>query len=192
MRISSVLVLIVIVVVATFLITPAALSPGAGKFKTPDELTVEFKADGDKLTVTSPDCSDSKKGCLKIKKNRSGIIKYVYSDPSNTWRLREFKICKGTVNTNAEKPALDCDLGLWERLEFFVVKDLNNASILNISDQGVIRLNQLPAGTKQFYLLDQNDIKQDYFYTIKACKIADEENCISTDPPIQNGGRGQD
>jgi hypothetical protein len=189
MKIISILILLIVLVLISVLGTSWYVSPGPGALKTPVTPMVEFTVAGNKLEVTAPDCTKgSKKGCIRIKKKNSGQIKYVFTDPSNTWRLSELKICEGKVATDADKAGLDCKLGMWDRLEFFVVEKLNQASILTISDKGVIDLSKLSPGADTFYLLDQNDIKEDYFYTITACRSAD--NCISTDPPIVNGGRG--
>lgn len=188
MKTSSVVALVPVVALVSVFVSYVAVSPGIGKLKTKESLTVEFEVADSKLEVTAPACVGSKKGCIKIKKKNSGEIKFVFTDPSNTWQLSEFEICKGEVTTDADKANLDCKLGIWERLEFFVVEELTASLILTTSDSGIIDLSQLPPGTNQFYLLNQNDIKEDYFYTITACNAADD--CISTDPPIENGGRG--
>ena len=204
MKARSVLILVVgvvlISVIATFYycssrIPPARVSDSkviltdTTQPKKPDQLTVEFKVGDNKLDITSPVCVGNKKGCFKVTKKNSGQIQFLFTDPGKTWQLTEFTICKGTV-----KGSLDCNLKLWERLDFFVSKGAPWTDLYVTNSTGVIDLTALKpgavdSGPTEFYLLDQNSIRAKYFYTIKACKVADRTECITTDPEIDNKGR---
>jgi hypothetical protein len=174
-------------IIATLYLTADRFPPTttAGP-KTPDKPIVDFKvADGlDKLEITAPVAGCTKKGCLKIKPKNAGEITFNFTAPDNDWQLTEFKICKGT-----DKSSLDCNLTLWERLDFFASNDGLGTSLLVTNIGGGIDLTSLPTGPTTFYLFDQNSIKQEYFYRIKACNPSNNPTCIETDPPIVNKGR---
>ena len=160
--------------------------PAVAGHKTPDKPTVDFEvAIGlDKLEITAPEAGCTKKGCFEIKNKKSGEITFNFTAPDSNWQLTELKICKGT-----EKNNVDCDLSLWERLEFFASDDLIGTKLFVTNIGGGIDLTDLPAGPTTFYLFDQNSIKEDYFYRIKACNPGNDPVCIDTDPPIKNKGR---
>ena len=161
------------------------------KPKKKDNFIVKFEVmeDEDKLEITHPFCpNDKPKGCFTISKKKAGSIKFEFTAPDETWQLTEFEICKGTDSAD-----LDCDLGIWERLDFFVVQDDDDMTTFPVyptSNKGIIDLTNQGVGSTEFYLLDQNSIKGDYFYKITACNSDDEPVCIDTDPPISNKGRG--
>lgn len=191
MNTKSVLVLAsgvaLISVLATLYLT-ARVSPPivlAGP-KIPDKPIVDFNvASGlDELEITAPVSGCTKKGCFKIKKKNSGEIRFNFTAPDDNWQLTEFKICKGT-----DKTSLDCNLTLWERLDFFASNDDLGTSLFVTDNSGSIDLESLPAGSTSFYLFDQNSIKQEYFYRIEACHPTNVPNCIYTDPLIDNKGR---
>lgn len=196
MKTRSVLILVVAVamisVIATLIFSLTRISQPATdttKPKKPDKLTVEFKVAGSKLEVTAPACTGNKKGCFKVTKKNSGEIKFIFTDPGKTWQLTEFIICKGTTKDNEV-----CDLELWERLDFFVSEGAPWTDIYGTDSKGIIDLTAIKpgavdSGPTKFSLLDQNAIKNKYFYTIKACKTTDSTNCITTDPEIDNRGR---
>lgn len=164
-------------------------------------ITIEFKVNDDenKLEVTSPDfdnCNNgSKTGCFRIKKLKSGLITFSFTDDSNQWSLQQLTVCRG------ETPITDScadDLTLDERLEFFVMNDDMGTNTLFTPATGEVDLTQLqlPAGSNTFYLFDQNTIKRTYYYNIKVCRVDAGENtgggvknCLTfIDPPIENKG----
>lgn len=173
-------------IIATFLLTGGVSPPVPAGPKIPDKPVVDFEvATGlDKLEITFPDSGCTKKGCLKIKNKNSGEITFNFTAPDDNWQLTEFKICKGTDKSN-----LDCNLTLWERLDFFASNDDSGTSLFVTNIDGSIDLTSLLPGSRTFYLFDQNSIKQEYFYRIKACNPDNDPICIETDPPIVNKGR---
>ena len=177
----------VISILATMYIV-GSVSPPSGP-KTSDEHVVEFHveniANPSKLEITTAAASScAKKGCFKIKKKNVGEIKFIFTAPDNDWQLTEFNICRNTAKSGS-----DCDLTLWERLEFFASNDASGSSLYVTNGKGSIDISSLPAGSTTFYLFDQNSIKQDYFYHIKACNPNNVPECITTDPAIENKGR---
>lgn len=201
MKIRSVVILVLVValiaVVATMQFSQRKIeiantgnigSLNTDKPKKPDKTDVNFKVADDEgsLEMTSPDCG-SKKGCFKVGRGKSGLIKFKFSDSFGGWQLTEFKICKiEPVNS------LDCNLGVWERLDFFVSDDISGSNIFTTNSQGAIDLKTLAKSNEdetEFYLLNQNAIKKKYYYTIKACKTGVSKVCITTDPDIENKGR---
>jgi len=174
-------------IVATLYLSEYFLPPAAfAGPKTPDKPVVDFKVATslDELEITAPAVGCVKKGCFKIKKKNAGEIKFNFTAPDNNWQLTEFKICRDTAKSGPK-----CDLTLWERLDFFASNDASGSSLYVTNGKGVIDLSSLPAGSTTFYLFDQNSIKQDYFYSIKACKPGNVPACVDTDPPIENKGR---
>lgn len=117
-------------------------------------------------------------GCVRVKKRETARIKFKLTGP-NAWKLKTFKICKGTKNN------LDCDLDVWQRMEFTVGDDPDSPALLPSKD-GIIDLRKLSAALREFYLFDLNTVEQDYYYTVEACNNG---NCLVADPPIENKGR---
>ena len=166
------------------------------------DFTIAFQVSGneDKLEVTSPNLDNcknkgSKTGCFRIKKLKTGLITFKFTDEDNKWALQQFTVCRG------ETPVTDSctnDLTLDERLEFIVMNDATGSKTLFTPASGEVDLTQLqlPAGSSTFYLFDQNTIKQTYYYNIKACRIDEEKNagedvkqCLTfIDPPVENKG----
>jgi hypothetical protein len=174
-------------ILATFYLTASRFPPPTvAGHKTPVKPTVDFEvAIGlDKLEITAPVSGCTKKGCFEIKNKHSGEITFNFTAPDDDWQLTELKICKGTDKIN-----LDCNLSLWERLEFFASNDDLGTELFVTNIGGGIDLTGLPTGAATFYLFDQNSIKEDYFYRIKACNPGNTPICIYTDPPIINKGR---
>ncbi len=133
------------------------------------------------LQIISPDCGREKNwGCLKVRKGHAGVVKFVF-EAGDDWQLNKFQICKGNSKSKSV-----CSLNLWERLDFFVADDESGSKIFTAGRNGVIDLQALPAGSTEFFVLDQNTIKGEYFYSIEACSGG---TCISTDPPMENKGR---
>lgn len=150
------------------------------------------KVDGvDKLVIvtnTSGKCTGGvDKGCFKVKKSKNGAIKFEFTT-ADGWDLKQFTICSGM---NEITNSCTVDLTLDERLEFFVMNNKAGDQILLTPPDGQVDLTQLGDDVKIFYLFDQNTIKQDYYYNIKACPTGsvDDSGCLYLDPPIENRGR---
>jgi hypothetical protein len=158
------------------------------KSKPSRDLTIDFKVanSGTELEITNPNCRiDNSKGCFEIRRGWRGLIKYVFKGHEE-YRLTEYKICEGI-----EKSDSPCSLDLAERLDFFVSDDTSGSNVFMTNSEGEIdlsKLNPLASGKTEFYFIDQNSIRNDYFYQIEAC-IPDTNNCINTDPQIVNKGR---
>lgn len=154
----------------------------------------------DKLVVTSPatdNCKNngSKTGCFKIKKLKTGLITFNFTDDEDKWELRQFTVCSGDTEIT---DSCNSDLTLDERLEFFVMDDDTGTTTLFTPASGEVDLTQLnlAAGSNTFYLFDQNTINQTYYYNIKVCRTDEEKDKSDTDkdcltfidPPIENKG----
>lgn len=125
------------------------------------------------------------RGCFKVDKKQRGVIHYKFTGKTG-WSLQEFKICKGFSKNRVCSPA---DLPVQE---FRIAASKKATQMFGPNDDGSIDLSQLPAssnGSVDFYLFDENTVKQDYYYSISACPTT-TGTCIWTDPPIVNrGGR---
>ena len=154
------------------------------------DIVIEYKVndDGDKLVIetnTSGKClGGTKNGCFKVKKSKSGAIKFEFITEDG-WDLKQFTICEGSTPI---EDSCGRELKVDERLEFFVMSDKIGTEILLTPPNGQVDLTQLGAGVKTFYLFDQNTIRQEYYYNIEACPT-DDGKCIYLDPPIENKGR---
>lgn len=165
------------------------LTPGASMARDKKDIEIVYEVDAGQtmLVVTAPvddNCTNSgkKTGCFKIKKNKTGLIKYTFS-ANDGWYLKQFTICSGDSKITT---ACDNDLTLAERLEFFVMDDAKGSNVQIIPESGEVDLVQFLAGSKTFYLLDQNTINRTYFYNIQACN--DDVGCLTLDPPVENKG----
>jgi hypothetical protein len=73
-----------------------------------------------------------------------------------------------------------------------VSDDDEGSNVYMTNKNGQIDLSKLvpkASGKTEFYMIDQNTIRSNYFYTIYACYPVNSTNCITTDPPIVNKGR---
>jgi len=143
--------------------------------------------------TSGSNCNNPNRGCFKVKKGKTGIITFKFTAP-DVWKLAKFEICKDTPD-DKQSDDLSCNLELWEKLDFFVSPDSGGSDILLTNSDGSIDLTALSrdgstTNPREFYLLDQNAIKNQYFYRITACKdVEDWATCISTDPEVDNRGR---
>ncbi len=136
------------------------------------------------------------KGCFRLEKDTAGLIKFnFHGQASKDWALKQFTICRDpkiTADTEV-KIETSCNgelLSVDERLEFFIMDDKKGTTVLATPETGVIPLVGLPGNDlKKFYLVDQNTIKQTYFYNIEACETSNPTNCATLDPPVENTGR---
>jgi len=183
----------VLSVVATYIsITFGFSLYDTSKPKGKKDIAIEFEvnSDGNMLEITSPlsnNCkaaNSNKKGCFKIKKNKTGLVTFKFT-ADEAWELKQFTICQGDTKI---KDSCGSDLNLDQRLEFFIMDDAKGSNILVTPASGEIDLSSFPAaaGLREFYFFDQNTIRQDYFYNIEACNGGD---CIYLDPPVENKGR---
>lgn len=198
MNIRQVSILVAVAIISVFA-THAFISRGFFSSSDPTEpkdkkeVIVKYKVseDASKLEVVSNDSgtciTDTKKGCVKIKKSDTGLITYTFENDDNAWVLRQFTICRGetpiTIKCGAE-------LTLDEQLEFFVMSSSTGGTILLTPKSGEVKLTQLSGiePLRTFYLFDQNTIKQNYYYNIQACNT-ETEVCLTLDPPVENRGR---
>jgi hypothetical protein len=120
-------------------------------------------------------------GCIHIGYNEVGAVVFRLVT-GGEWHLTEFQICKGD-----EKAAQDCNLTVWERMEWSATNE-DFTSIAYPDENGIIDLTSLGSDLDEFVILDQNNFKQDWYYTVTACD-ATNTNCPDTDPPWENTGR---
>jgi hypothetical protein len=176
-------------IAGTLLVNQAIFAPGWAMARTKNNLDIQYQVNSGEteLEITAPlsnNCTNNsgKKGCFKIKKNKTGLIKFTFT-ADDEWYLTQFTVCKGNTKIT---DACGANLNLDERLEFFVMDDAAGSNIFVTPASGQVDLTQLGADARVFYLLDQNTIKQEYFYNIQACKSPSE--CLTFDPPVENKG----
>ena len=161
-----------------------------GKLKTAT-VTLHVSGNPKEVNITSPADPNCKRsndaGCVEVPKKDEALISFKLT-PKSGWRFTEFKICVGGT-----KPTQPCELNKHQQKEFDASLS-GGATLLNPNKFGVIDLKPLsPDLTKAFTafdLFDQNWVEQDYYYSIKVCPTEpSKDDCIWTDPPIENGGR---
>jgi len=131
-----------------------------------------------------------KKGCFKIGTKEIGLIEFKF-EASDQWSFEQFTICP-VKDLKDPKITTSCagNLSVLQRLEFFVTDDKQGTKVLTTSKKGVVNLLDLEQDNlKKFYLLDQNNTEQVYFYNIQACRTDDPAICATLDPPVENTGR---
>lgn len=191
-------------VVGTLLL--ASGSASAHNLGTKKQINIKFevKSDESALVVDEQDvdnCTDHPsyngkgKGCFRLDKDAAGLIKFKFKD-SDKWTLKQFTICRdpNVTGETDEKIETSCNgdlLSIDERLEFFIMDDKKGTKVLHTPESGEVVLSELfdNGKLKQFYLVDQNTIKQAYFYNIQACKTDEPAKCATFDPPVENTGR---
>jgi len=135
------------------------------------------------ITGPMPGCKAATKpnGCIVVPRTDTAKINFELKT-SPDWHFTKMVICKGDT-----KDSQDCDLDLMDRAQFDA--RTGNVPGINPDAKGVIDLTSLSPTLTEFNLHDENVKAQDYFYTLWVCDTDDPENCIPTDPPIENGGR---
>lgn len=123
--------------------------------------------------------NQGKNGCIHMDQNDTGLIKFKLTGPPG-WAFATFEICK--ILPDESKV---CNLNVWERLEFAATTDSPGANALLPAADGRVILTDLSAGLREFLLLDQNRIEQEYYYRVEVC---DGSTCTWADPPLENGG----
>lgn len=121
-----------------------------------------------------------KVGCVYVGKNMLGIITFRLLQ-SQQWALTEMYICNG------DRKPTDCKLSDIGIGEFTATHDGLKASP---SSAGLVNLTGLGEELSGFQLVNQNNVKADYFYWIQVCQKDDSDNCLSLDPGIENRGVG--
>lgn len=185
----------VLVAGATYFTTTAKFSsssdPTKPKTREPVVIHYEVNAAGNMLELVSNSgkwpCTRGNKanGCFKIKKSDAGLITFTFDNDDPTWVLKQFTICQeDTKITNS----CTAELNLYEQLEFFVMDDATGTNILLTPKTGEVVLTSMGADLRTFYVFDQNSIKQDYYYNIKACNTGTGV-CLNFDPLVENKGR---
>jgi len=169
---------------------PPQVGTTTGDLKTPIvKLHVSASKKLHITTSSSAKCKRSKDpNCIMVPHLDEALIGFELT-PSSGWRFTEFKICVGDA-----KDTQVCELNEYQQVEFDASLS-GGTTILQPNEFGVIDLKPLsPDLTKaftSFNVLDHNWVKKDYFYSIKVCPIGTTTvDCIWTDPPIENGGRG--
>jgi hypothetical protein len=142
-------------------------------------------------TAANTTCAGPPKpNCINVPEFDKAVISFVLT-PRTKWRFSEFKICVG-----ATKATQVCSLNAYQQAEFEASVQ-GGTTILNPASNGVIELAPLAPNLNDaftaFEVLDHNWVAGDYFYSIKVCPTGDpvpEDDCVWTDPPIINGGKG--
>lgn len=160
---------------------------GTMEIKTPPDINMQIVQNSGVMKITTTGSGKCKvenqgNGCIHIDAGDMGLIVFKLS-AQPVWSLKEIEICKGSTNENK-----DCNLNVWERMEFSATDD-SGSKILLPNANGVIHLKSLSEDLVKFILLDQNTIKQEYYYRVQACN-SDTGDCLWADPPIENGGMG--
>jgi len=151
---------------------------------TPPDIIVHVDGSGSARITTpgSAKCkvvNQGKNGCLNIGHNATGLIKFTLTGPPG-WAFKTFEICK--ILRDGSKV---CDLNVWERLEFAATTDTAGSNALLPGTDGRVNLTDLSAGLREFLLLDQNRLAQEYYYQVEVCNAS---TCDWADPPLENGG----
>lgn len=147
--------------------------------------TIELRVDGDILTIVSQDkaqCDDGP-GCISVGRWNIALITFKLKE-SDGWRFTKFEICKG----DSKDSLSGCSLDKWAQAEVFAT-DKKASSFEFPNEGGEIDLESIAPDLTRFYLFDYNAVEQEYFYRITACPN-DGGQCLTSDPPIENDGRG--
>ncbi len=170
------------VVIAVLWFFTVTMSGGIAK---PPDIIVHVNNSGTNASITTTGSAKCKvvnqgNGCIHIDQDDKGLITFrLKGPPSRTFKTLE--ICK--VLDDGSKV---CDLNIWERMEFAATIDSPGAIALMPSADGRVNLAGLSVPSPQeFLLIDQNRIKQEYYYRVEACVGSD---CAWADPPLENGG----
>jgi hypothetical protein len=143
---------------------------GAGGFK--------LQKTGRLKHCMAPAPNPDPEGCIHVPETDTATITFKLN-ASPGWHLTQIKICQdGTPCTLTvpqtgdfcfSKVGQACDPGM----NYYPGND------------GIFELKKLDSSLQKFELHDRNTVKQDYEYTIEACKDGD---CTTQDPPLENGG----
>ena len=126
------------------------------------------------------------KGCIAATKGNTAEVTFELLG-NVAWYFTEFEICRG-VETDKKAHELACDLSQAERDDFEF--SFNSGSPIKPDQFGIVDLKSLATDMRQFKLNDNNVVVQEYFYSVKACHMVDDdEECKFTDPPIRNKGK---
>ena len=167
--------------------TPGVVKKSKGTLLRPD-VNLQVTGNPKELQITTLGMASCKSqnplnGCVAVPNGDTALITFRLTAPP-AWNFSKITICSG-----ATKASQDCNLEDWQRSEFFASDASPNSLPLFPSDLGVIDLAQLSPSLTEFVLYDFNSVQHDFFYTIEVCNPSATPQCISSDPPIENGGR---
>ena len=135
-------------------------------------------------TAGGPKCKKysgkNENGCVVAEEREVAWLSFELKGQEG-WEFTQMTICKGDT-----KSSLNCNLNVHDRREFEAY-DASNIYISEPDKNGVILIPKGSEAATEFYLLDHNLKRQNYFYTLRACHP--EHQCRDTDPPIINRGR---
>ena len=147
------------------------------------DVALSFDAANNKIIVTTNgNCAQNNTvGCFETPKSEYTRLRFEIPAPaSNKWFLKKIGICK-TANS-----APPCGpLTKWERAEFIATKPGADA-LLHPDSNGAINL---PGQSASVNLYIMNNIAQDWWYSLQACRRNNPSTCTDLDPQIRNKGR---
>lgn len=158
------------------------------------DFTVRAKVDeeaGKLLIQPTNYCPNSNSdGCLEM--DDFSLIRFRLVQSAG-WSFTRMFICEG--NTKAAPST--CSMGRLERLQFVAgTKDDEDERLQLPNKRGLINLRPLLPEDPQnndldvFFLYNANNTAKNYFYMLEACKGGGNTECVRTDPPMRNKGRG--
>lgn len=124
-------------------------------------------------------------GCIRAVKGTTPLITFSFKGTNKDYFFTEIKICLGDVKPDPSDPGKACPLANAYGSQFAASKSGGSDWYPPDESNGAIDLTKISASLEEFVLIDHNLFEQNYFYIIKACK---GEECIYTDPPIENEG----
>lgn len=192
---------ILLLILSTFAL--AACGPKVGEQKLEDTMVFDYidRSSGfpglvinvnsgeTELEISKPGskaCVGNANGCLRLRRGKRANIGFtlVSADAAN-WSFTEFGICLGD-----QKPGAPCNLERKHMRDFDIRPKINAKNFDSPNDEGIIDLTQWTPNLTSFVLHIENNIRQDYFYNIEACKNGVfPSKCIKLDPVLRNKGR---
>ena len=181
----------------------AACGPTIGELKPEDNLVFDYfdRSSGFKglqinvnstettLEISKPGskaCANNIRGCLRIRRGHRANIEFTLMpvDAAN-WSFTEFSICVGETKPSTGST---CTLKRGERRDFDARASKDASNFISPDENGKIDLTRWTTNLTSFVLHIENNIRQDYFYNIEACKN-DGSKCLNLDPVVRNKGR---
>lgn len=137
------------------------------------------------VTPGNPNCTRTNPippGCLNFQQDEFGEVKFELNGPSGPqpWVFVSIQICK--LNGGVR----DCELDLWDRIQF-PIRNVDGDKFRIPDENGKVDLTFI-GGDDKFFLVNQNTVVQDYYYSVYLCRSGTNV-CGTADPPIENGGR---
>jgi hypothetical protein len=155
--------------------------------------------EGLKVTlIPERQCRNSKaQNCIQVPKDDVAKIDFELHESAD-WYFTKFTMYPVATSTEKDicneeriEGAPACYLSLWQRVEFGAIKrDDPNSQVLVPGPDGIIDLTNFDKnGVQAFSILNQNLLRQEYFYTVDVC-MEGLTNCKPLDPPLKNDGKG--